>query len=248
VNILYPFVETEEESVVESLRDVLRGCEPFEVTLRSTGCFGGKNRGVLWLYPDSVGEDGEECNKEPLVAMQRDLERAFPMCYEQRKQGGYSPHMTLGHFASLGEAQEAEMVVKEQWKPISFQLQEIYLLRRVGDDGQFLVRSVIPLGEGTDREAIIFSPPKPFEFMPSLEEDWVREERMKLKERRNRGSRHSRPRRKINYKTQEIMDATGHSTSRDSPEVIAAKRAARKEKRERKEREAFSNREEIPES
>jgi hypothetical protein len=100
-------------------------------------------------------------------------------------------------------------------------VEEVYLLSRSGDDGQFKIAATIPLGSSASTH--IFPSPRPFVHMPTEEEDWIRAGRMKLKGRRNsnnkRGSHRNRrqdqPRR-----------------TADTPEVIAAKRLARKAKRE----------------
>jgi len=120
--------------------------------------------------------------------------------------------------------------------PLEFVLDKIYLLERIGDDGQFLRVAEIGLGESSSAIAsspkdAIFDPPAPFPGMPATEENWVHEERMKLKFSRNdkrrggRGKQQQRRRRSWNPRVP------------DTPEVIAAKRTERKAKRERLERE-----------
>jgi len=73
-----------------------------------------------------------------------------------------------------------------------------------------------------DAAVIVHEEPIPFRHMPETEAYWVLEERMKLKKRRNSG-RGRRGRRRSRSRTARVPDA---------PEVIAAKREARRLKRE----------------
>lgn len=239
-NLLYPFIEIKNDlhDIVLKLRNATRQCPAFQVSLDSLGTFGGKNRGVLWLYPRSYRreDDKMDADEEPLVQLQAVLEQEFPMCSDQRKSGRFTPHMTLSHFPSLEEAQKSQSQVEEWWPDnVTFNVNEIYLLQRKGDDGQFLRAATVALGN--DSTAIndgitIHDPPEPFPDMPFAEEDWVREERMELKKRRNASWKGQRRRRGGKQR-----GSRGPSKSKDTPEIIAAKRAARKEKRERLERE-----------
>jgi hypothetical protein len=170
------------------------------------------------------------------------MEQQFPMCTDQRKNGRFTPHMTLSHFPSLEEAEAAQMQVETWWpNDITFDVNEIYLLQRTGDDGQFLRVATIALGEPPDSNSTgitIHDPPVAFPDMPLVEEEWVRDERMNLKKRRN-GAWKGRRRRGVGRRRSHsgADDSRGPSRSRDTPEEISAKRAARKEKRERLERE-----------
>jgi len=88
------------------------------------------------------------------------------------------------------DALAAKHEVEAKWTPVSFNLQEIYLLERRGDEGQFKILATIPLG--SENDAVIHNPPVPFPDMPLVEEDWVHEERMKLKNRRRNGMKRRR--------------------------------------------------------
>ena len=244
--------------IIQKLRSATRHCEPFQVSLNKLGTFGGAKRGVLWLYPHSFrGDDNNDNNEvssknqghpgdtennngsnkntnEPLVQLQSLLQEQFPFCNDQQKVAGqYNPHITISHFVNLDAALEGKSQMEEWWPispPVQFCLEEIYLLQRKGDDGQFLRLASIPLGDN-NKEVIIHDPPKPFSYMPTEEEDWVREERMQLKARRNRRGRH--------------RGTSGErKPTTDTPEQIAAKRAeraAKREQREIKEAEKSSN-------
>lgn len=112
------------------------------------------------------------------------------------------------------------------------------MLKRVGDDdGEFKIVCTLPLGKQvTYKDIIIHDPTLEFPAMPLVEEDWVYEERMKMKARRNGGRRSRRGGRRL--RTRERRER-GPSRTRDTPEVIAQKRAERAAKRERLERETL---------
>ena len=233
--------------ILEKLLDACRQCEPFTVRLHEFGTFGGKHRGVLWLYPDSrpprdlsqqpqpqTTPKHDDDDDEPLVRLQSLLVKAFPFCNDQNQKssGGessFSPHMTVTHFNSLDEAEAARLYWQARWPcsddSLTFTVDHIYVLTRNGDNGQFLRVVDVPLGNNNNQKsAIVHDPPIPFPAMPEREPDWVRAERMKLKERRknNNSSGWKRSNRNRNRPR----------GPPDTPEVIAAKRAERKAKRE----------------
>jgi hypothetical protein len=245
INLLYPFYEIpttnkqsqetnittvsehSEESAILFLSQIRKAASqinPFHVSLHTFGCFGGKNRGVLWLYPSTAPAVGEE---EPIKQLHDSLQKAFPtLLSKTSKFMPFYPHMTLSHFENIISAENAKKDQEERWLclqkgnsnknhiPVSnynspsFYVQEIYVLQRQGDNGQFHKVATIPLGKNSitsslttnneeetakaqdvSNDFIRHVPPKPFLLMPTKEEDWVRAERIKLKERRNRKRR-----------------------------------------------------------
>jgi 2'-5' RNA ligase len=245
-NLLYPFLElgtlkkdpesrqTNLQEIVTKLQNATSQCPPFRIQLRQFGTFGGKQRGVLWLDPESfpLHDESSEEVAPPLIQLQSRLEEAFPSCQAQSQKSntGFTPHMTLSHFETLEAAKAAQELISMP-SNLEFVLDRIYLLERIGDDGQFLRVAEIGLGEeeSSTKEAI-FDPPAPFPGMPATEEDWVYEERMKLKSRRNGKGRKNR-------RKQQRRRRSWTPRVPDTPEVIAAKQAERKAKRERLERE-----------
>lgn len=241
VNLLYPFIDiksdeglTVDAEIVSRLEAATKRVEPFTVTLEQFGTFGGKTRGILWLYPSSLAEDGSE----PVHTLYQSLEQEFPVCAVGNRD--FSPHMTLSHFESLQEAEAAQTEI-EMWWPkegLKFELNEVYLLQRKGDNGQFMRMASLRLGQHSAVQ--IHDPPLPFPDMPTVEEDWVLAERMKLKARRN-GPRRSKkaavpgengPRRsKKAALPGENVSRRGPRRSTDTPAEIAAKRATRTAKR-----------------
>lgn len=179
--------------ILDRLVAACRQCEPFICRLTEFGTFGGIKRGVLWVTPDSNMNlpVSAALDTTPLIRLQKLLEEQFPECNDQRKvSGSFVPHMTLSHFANIDEALQAQRTIAKWWpSSLEFQVEEIYLLERKGDDGQFLRVADIRLGssvEPSERIATYTNKPIPFQYMPATEELWVYEERMKLKQRRNR--------------------------------------------------------------
>jgi 2'-5' RNA ligase len=268
-NLLYPFLELKsmkkrkegseaaeqqesallDDGMLDALERVAAKCRPFEVTISELGVFGNKNRGVLWAYPRShaIGEAPPTergtpfCQPdEPMIELQSLLEAEFPTCTEQRKSRKFHPHMTLSHYASIDDALAAKKRIESWWTPIRYTTDEIYVLRRVGDEGQFEISATVSLAmerpNVIDDESLpsfcrvqIHDPPIRFPNMPTTEEKWVLEERTKLKARRNgswktrRRTRAGRQRRNGRNKKERVPD---------TPDIIAEKRAARKAKRE----------------
>ena len=263
-NLLYPFLELKsmktrsagseaelgplfDGDMLDALERVAAKCCPFEVTISELGVFGNKNRGVLWAYPRShaIGKeppiDGNPfCDPdEPMMQLQALLEAEFPTCTEQRKSRDFHPHITLSHYASVDDALSAKEQIETWWTPIRYTTTEIYVLRRVGDEGQFEISATISLetdqsndigsiSSTSHRRVQVHDPPIPFPDMPDTEEEWVYEERMELKARRN-SSWKTRGRKRAGRKRR-----NGRNKERipDTPEIIAEKRAARKAKRE----------------
>lgn len=251
-NLLYPFLEIQQSEantsdlsgLLDQLRSATQQVEPFPVKLQRLGTFGGKSRGVLWLSPDSSGPDESTADDESdtasppplLLQLHQRLEQAFPMCRDQTKGGSFTPHVTLSHFKTLDDALAAQQEIERDFAydltRLQFLLDRIYLLRRQGDGGQFL--RVADIGLGKDGAVEHWDAPIPFPSMPTKEDDWVHEERMKLKARRNYSSG-----RKRRGGASKRSPTSRRSEPRvpDTPEVIAAKRAERKAKREALERE-----------
>ena len=201
---------TVDPTVIEGLLRACRQIEPFYVKLHQFGTFGSHKRGVLWLFPDSYNMASSVANnnavpskmeqsdvdyKSPLVQLQELLVESFPYCNDQniKSQEGFNPHMTISHFINHHDALEAQKEVESWWPPSSsddapdslqFPVEYIYLLQRFGDSGQFLRVADIPLGSCSSK-AIVHPVPIPFVHMPTTEVDWVYQERMKLKQRRN---------------------------------------------------------------
>lgn len=201
VNLLYPFVnidvgvvETWKEAgesaemvdpdIIRRLEIAVQRVEAFSVTLDHFGIFGGTKRGVLWMYPTTYSPAEGQSQTEPIRCLYQSLVREFPECSSSPSRD-FNPHMTLSHFESLHDAEVAREEIQTWWPPqgLQFNVNEIYVLQRKGDGDQFM--RVASLGLGRNSTIRVHDPHLPFPDMPSIEEDWVRSERLKLKQRRN---------------------------------------------------------------
>ena len=232
INLLYPFVPPDRyPDALPRISAALRNIEPFELSLDALGCFGGRQRGVLYVYasaPESLAR---------LRQLQGALEAAMPMCDDQRKAGGgneFVPHMTICHYASRAEAEEAkaQLEASAEWRPTTFRVADaaVHVMLRQGDSGQFERCATVALGCGA-AEAQLLDPPARFVGMPLEEEAWVREARMEAKKARygprgggRRGGRRRSPRRSPEER-EEVRNR--------SPEQIAEIRRQRAAKKER---------------
>ena len=260
-NLLYPFLELQQNrddeneassmtALLTKLQTAAARIDPFTVRIDKLGTFGGRQRGVLWLDPDSfysnTNVDGDKAGDEqkdvkPLLQLHKALEEEFPMCKDQTKGASFTPHMTLSHFINLEDALVAQQSIESdyarQLPKLEFQLDRIYLLRRQGDGGQFLRVADIGLGK-SGRYHYWGNDPRPFPGMSTEEADWVYEERLKLKARRNNGGYRRRGGGR-GGSTRFRNDGPARSQRiPDTPEVIAAKRAERQAKREHLERQS----------
>ena len=222
VNLLYPFVPPERFiEAVDALGPVLQAQRPFEVTLDRLGIFGGARRGVLYVTP-SAREDVER-----LRQLQDAMQRALPECDHQQRDGVFTPHLTLAHFPSAAAAEEA----RESLGALraTFVVDAcVHLMRREGGAGQFERVSTLPLGRAPRVDGALlngrWAGARPFDAMPAVEEDWIREARQAEKRRRGRAAGRGSRRRRRTPAERAAIDAR-------TPEDIAAIRAARAAKR-----------------
>ncbi|HEY3448770.1 MAG TPA: poly(A) polymerase [Myxococcales bacterium] len=138
VNLLYGFVaEAQLPEAAERVARIVRGIEPFEVSLKDFGTFDHRTRSTLWLRPDTRP-------KGALVDLQAALQQAFPRCDEQSKVGErFTPHLSLGQFPDSPTAVAASRSF--HFEPLRFQARELCLISRRGDE-PFEVGYRVPLG------------------------------------------------------------------------------------------------------
>jgi len=139
---LDPFFEYSEfERTSLELRKVLTNVSPFKIHLQQFCFFSKKKGSILWIKPRSDPPDA-------LLNLQKTIMNVYPNCNEITKIGpnGFQPHMTLGKFTQKTIAQEkADILNKSNFKPIEFEVKEIYFFSRVGSS-PYQVRTVIALG------------------------------------------------------------------------------------------------------
>ena len=228
---------TVDAAILQGLENACRACR---VSIDRYGTFGGNHRGILSLYPAWYRQlpilgtnDKNDQVVGPLIPLQGLLEQHFPDCSDQRKGGGvYNPHMTVSHFIDLPAAFVGKPQKKlggQQRHCLGVPLGEIYISQRTGDNGQIerLVWERLVKRQCT-------SLPLNYVHMPIEEGDWVRDERMQLKSRRNGANKRRNGQGGRGASSQKNRQGRGRSSPRvaDAPEVIEAKSAARKTKRE----------------
>ena len=238
MNLLYPFVEP--ALVIRSMQpdprhlfaaallaSSLEALAPPVITLDALACFGGRSRGVLYACCSS------DVDTEALQQMQEALQASMPFCDDQQrkneggKRGSFTPHMTLSHFSSREEAEAAKALLAPTWQPLTFSCaQAVHLMYREGGCGQF--ERACTLSFGGEAMSTFFSPPRRWESMPAVEEEWVRDARKNAYRRGiggGRGGQRSRRPRRSREEREAIQART--------PEEIAEIRAQRAAKRAR---------------
>jgi hypothetical protein len=97
----------------------------------------------------------------------------------------FYPHMTLSHFPNITEAMQAQDEI--DFYSLSCHVKEIYILQRVGDEGQF--HRVVTLGLGVNGQVQWHSPPLPFSGMLTEPPEWLAHERAQFKHQRRKSNR-----------------------------------------------------------
>lgn len=130
INIVYPFVETKDFDEVEKLlTGPLSKLPPFKVKFEKFESFEKKDHHLFWLKP--FGNEFQELFKV--------INEIYP---GERKE--FTPHLTVGQFPKDEKKKWSENLNKI-WKPVEWELQEVYLISRDGKDDPFKVRKVIHL-------------------------------------------------------------------------------------------------------
>lgn len=145
INVVYPFVpDSKFDEVLPQVRAVAANVAPFMVCFKEFGEFNHGKSSVLYLkpVPSRLSMDG----KHPaLLALQQELEKAFPWCNElsNKSPAGYAPHLTVGNFSR--QALPKFLRSYGPWKPMEFQVTELYLISRDGFDDPFHIRHIVRL-------------------------------------------------------------------------------------------------------
>jgi len=139
----------------------------------------------------------------PLQRLYHALLEEFPVLSKKKtvadsasSSSSFTPHMTVSHFENKDGALQGQQILEEEYGygrslNLSFLLDRIYVLERHGDNGQFHRVAEIAVKTTTTTSSAapqtrLYNPPEPFPDMPTTEEEWVHEERMKLKQRRKK--------------------------------------------------------------
>jgi hypothetical protein len=94
----------------------------------------GSGRCTLWLAPEPA---------EALQHLQRALQAVCLDCDDlSRLPAGFTPHLSVGQFPSLGDCRRTREQLQARWQPIPFALGEVALLARASDTPFGVVQSV----------------------------------------------------------------------------------------------------------
>eukprot|EP00442_Polarella_glacialis_P038794 CAMPEP_0115154952 /NCGR_PEP_ID=MMETSP0227-20121206/67602_1 /TAXON_ID=89957 /ORGANISM="Polarella glacialis, Strain CCMP 1383" /LENGTH=181 /DNA_ID=CAMNT_0002565929 /DNA_START=217 /DNA_END=759 /DNA_ORIENTATION=- len=125
----------------------LEGIQPFNLSLAHLSYFEhGKRSCTVWLDPAVDKEAGAS-----LAALQSDLVGAFPDCTdlssdEARGITRFVPHLSLGGWRGVKDAEQAIDTLKRSWRPVEFEVGSVCLLSRKSFDDPFQLRWEVPLG------------------------------------------------------------------------------------------------------
>ncbi|NMO13467.1 endonuclease [Pyxidicoccus fallax] len=156
ITLLYPFLPEEHFDDAEALlTEALRDVQPFEVSLSEFSHFEHRTNVTAWLRP-------EDCPRGALQALHAALEKALPECDEQGRKSarGFTPHLSIGQIPRSGAADIERTLAAwaRHWRPLTFEVREVCIIRRKGDTPFEVVRRV-PLG--TPKRAPIPDSPSP---------------------------------------------------------------------------------------
>jgi 2'-5' RNA ligase len=138
VTLLYPFRPREAfEEAERRIREACAGIAPFETTLAEFRSFAhGPTSHTMWLHPDPP---------EPWLRLYGALQAAFPDCDDVAKyDGGFTPHFSVGQARLPADLQERLGLIRADWHPLAFEVRELSLLVRDGEE-PFRVDRAIPL-------------------------------------------------------------------------------------------------------
>ncbi|MGB0522302.1 MAG: poly(A) polymerase [Flammeovirgaceae bacterium] len=137
VTLVYGFIsEVHFAEVVDQLAERLKSIEPFTIQLGGYGYFEHRKSTTAWLRP--LGND------TAWQQLQHVLEEPFEHCKEQStRNSGFTPHLSIGQFATPDEAKKQ----LPTWKMQQTTVGEIALISR-GKDTPFEWRYKIALGSG----------------------------------------------------------------------------------------------------
>ena len=134
INMLFPFIPPDEfEIFTEKMNEIFKDFDKFSVKFSGLGHFEHAKKAVLWADPISKNGEIKEIYKR-IVKEVNFLD------------GGreFTPHMTLGQFDKYAIEKKKEDFSKE-WKEIEFEVQEIHLIQRDGQNSPFYIKNSIKL-------------------------------------------------------------------------------------------------------
>jgi len=146
LTLLYPFRPRAlfAESELE-LRGACAAIQPFRTTLGELRYFAhGKGRFTLWLAPELAAS---------FTRLQAALQEKCPECDDASRHGaGFVPHLSVGQAEGRSQLEERLAELRASWRPIAFEVSEIALIWREGEEDPFAVDRTIALGDKASAE------------------------------------------------------------------------------------------------
>jgi 2'-5' RNA ligase len=139
ITLLAPFLPYQLFDLARSrLANVVSKVQPFRLHFSQLSILSQRLSSTLVFLPEAEPTDA-------LVELENALINAVPCCDHQVK-GGFYPHLSVAHFSDKDEVGTYCNEYQSKWEPVSFVVNEIYLMSRNAADQPFEVRHVIPLG------------------------------------------------------------------------------------------------------
>lgn len=138
INMSFPFViETDIDVAFDLLQEELKEFEAFPLVFKTLGFFNHSKKCVLLAEPNVENEE--------LKRLEEKITKILPFCNDLvQKNDGFHPHLTLGHFDEKTIEKKKEEFEK-QWIPISFMVNELYVIFRKDAVSPFFVTKTIRL-------------------------------------------------------------------------------------------------------
>jgi RNA 2',3'-cyclic 3'-phosphodiesterase len=141
VTLLYPFRPRALFDEAEpELRRACATIQPFRTTLSELRHFShGRERFTLWLATEHAPS---------FTRLQAALQDKYPDCDDtSRHAAGFVPHLSVGQAVGRSQLRERLGELRTSWQPIAFDVEEIALISREGDEDPFAVDRTVALGD-----------------------------------------------------------------------------------------------------
>eukprot|EP01090_Pellita_catalonica_P018368 TRINITY_DN5907_c0_g5_i1.p1 TRINITY_DN5907_c0_g5~~TRINITY_DN5907_c0_g5_i1.p1 ORF type:complete len:693 (+),score=99.51 TRINITY_DN5907_c0_g5_i1:262-2079(+) len=148
INLIYPFMKGSLFNIAEQqLADYFTNhpIQPFNVTFNAFDYFEhSPTNCTLFLNPTL--ERGSE-----LIELQSSLEKVFPTCNEQstKSDTGFHAHLTVGQFRGKRATETAKNKFAQNWSPISFMVDSVYLISRSGMEPFKVIKKIALNGQAS---------------------------------------------------------------------------------------------------
>jgi len=135
-----PFVASKYlESAANELTEELSGFKPFQLSLEDFAYFIHSKKSVT-VYLVSKADP-----PDALTKLMNHVLKRFPQCTHNIRNGLFTPHISIGKFNSVEEADQIIQDLKKIWKPVTFLLKEMQIIERISID-PFEIKFTVPLG------------------------------------------------------------------------------------------------------